>query len=384
MEMLKVFTVTLVAMTLFMIVIGIVQEAVRENLTPETILKLIPFVLPNALCFAIPGTILFSVCLVYGRMSASNEVVAVKSAGISPVWVLWPALILAFCLSFLTVFLNDLSVSWGRHGVYRVVLHSVEKTIYAVLNAERNYVKGNLSIHVSDVRGDQLIHPVVEISNDDRTMRFQAETARIFVNPENEELVFAVTNAYGQDPNHGATISLDQGEIGIPLRDATKRNLKTESPSNLPLRVMGIETSREQNFQRSRRHLLAMKSALGLASGDFYDLTSDRWNSEIKKLEESKHRLYRLKTEPWRRWANGFSCFFFVLVGAPLAIYLRRSEFWTTFGMVFIPVLLAYYPLLMFGVSQSKSGRLIPPIVWLGNAVMLIAGVWLIKRMVRN
>ena len=383
-EMLKVFFVTLIAMTLFMIVIGIVQEAVRENLTPETILKLIPYVLPNALCFAIPGTILFSVCLVYGRMAANNEVVAVKSAGISPVWVLWPALVLAFCLSFLTVFLNDMSVSWGRHGVYRVVLHSVEKTIYAVLNAERSYVKGNLSIRVADVQDDMLIHPVVELSDEEKTMRFQAETARIFVDPEKEELVFAVTNAYGQDPNHGATISLDEGEIPIPLRDATKRNHRTESPSNLPLRVMDEETLREEEFQKKQKHQLAMKSAMGLASGDFYDLTSPRWNNEIQKLDESQNRLFRLKTEPWRRWANGFSCLFFVLVGAPLAIYLRRSEFWTTFGMVFIPVLLAYYPLLMFGVSQSKSGRLLPPIVWLGNVVMFLVGIWLIKRMVKN
>lgn len=384
MEMLKVFVITLTAMTSFMIVIGIVQQAIRESLTPDTILQLIPFVLPNALCFAIPGTILFSTCLIYGRMSAANEVIAVKSAGVSPFKLLLPAIVLAFSLSFLTVFLNDLAVSWGRHGVYKIVLHSVEKTIYSVLNSERKYAKGNLSISVADVQGDQLIQPIVEILEDGRAMRFEAEQARILVDPENEELVFEVQNAFGQDPNHSATISLDEGRIGIPLRNATKKNVETQSPSNMPLSSMSSATIQENKFFHNQQQLLAVRSAMGLASGDFYDLTSNRWKIDLKELKESRNRIYRLKTEPWRRWANGFSCLCFVLVGAPLAIHLRRSDFWTTFGVVFIPVLLAYYPLLMFGVTQSKSGRVPPPTVWIGNIVMILVGLWLVKRIVRN
>jgi len=384
-ELIKVFLVTLTTMTTLMILVGIVQEAVRESLTPETILKLIPFVLPNALCFAIPGTILFSVCLVYGRMSSANEIVAIKSAGLTPLKVLWPAFVLAFSLSFLTVFLNDMAVSWGRNGVYRVVLHSVEKTIYAVLNAERSYSKGSISINVDGVVNDQLIRPTVEIQNDDKVIRFQAETARIYVNPEKEELVFSVHNAVAEDPAHGAIIRLADDEIGVPLRDTTKKKVHSESPSNLPLRVMASETKREKQNLENRQRLMAMNAALGYASGDYFDLASvKQWGNRYERINESTNRINRLKTEPWRRWANGFSCLCFVLVGAPLAICLRRSDFWTTFGLCFIPILLAYYPLLMFGVTQSKSGRVPPPTVWLGNIVMLTVGFWLIKRMTRN
>ncbi|HND53876.1 MAG TPA: LptF/LptG family permease, partial [Pirellulaceae bacterium] len=105
-ELLIVFGLTLSAMTAFMILVGLAQEAIRQGLGPEPILRLVPYVLPNALRFAVPGTILFAACSVYGRMSATNEIVAVKSLGISPVAVLWPGYALAFFVSLVAVWLN--------------------------------------------------------------------------------------------------------------------------------------------------------------------------------------------------------------------------------------------------------------------------------------
>ena len=77
------------------------------------------------------------------------------------------------------------------------------------------------------------------------------------------------------------------------------------------------------------------------------------------------------------------SCFFFVLVGVPLAIRMRNSDFWTSFGLCFLPILLVYYPLLAFGVDRAKAGDLPPYVVWLGNAVLCVAGVGLFRRVIR-
>ena len=89
------------------------------------------------------------------------------------------------------------------------------------------------------------------------------------------------------------------------------------------------------------------------------------------------------RAEPWRRWANGFSCFFFVLVGAPLAIRWRSADVWTSFGICFLPILCVYYPLLAFSVDRAKCGVLPPYAVWLGNVVLLVLGGWLLRRVIR-
>ena len=66
--------------------------------------------------FAVPGTMLLATTSVYGRMASYNEIVAVKSLGISPMVLVWPTLILATLVSFVAVVLNDVAVSWGTTG----------------------------------------------------------------------------------------------------------------------------------------------------------------------------------------------------------------------------------------------------------------------------
>ena len=385
-ELLKVFLITLSAMTAFMLLVGLVQEAVRENLTPATILNLIPYVVPNALCFAIPGTMLFSTCLVLGRMSAENEIVAIKSMGISPMSVVIPVLVLAFLLSLVTVYLNDLASSWGRKGMYRVVLNSVEKTIYSVLSTQRSYQNGRVSIVVDDVVGQELLKPRVQIfdSGTGGEVQFQADRARLVVDADKGKLIFAVTNAVGQIPGQNINGVFPEHDFEIDLSAATRKGERKSNAKDLPLNQMAEATRQQkQEIERESRQM-ALQAAFQVLGGDLIGLTHARWNQQIFERQANIYQLYRLQTEPWRRWANGFSCLCFVIVAAPLAIYMKKADFWNTFAICFIPILLCYYPLLMYGVGQAKSGDLPPPIVWLGNLVLLGVGWILSKRIMQN
>ncbi|HTN74889.1 MAG TPA: LptF/LptG family permease, partial [Pirellulaceae bacterium] len=129
-ELLKVFLMTLTGLTMLIILVMVGAEARRQGLGVGPILRLIPYILPNALCFAIPATALFAACSVYGRISAANEVVALKSLGISPWQVVMPGLVLAALLSLVGVWLNDIAFSWGIQGLQRVVVQSVEEIAY--------------------------------------------------------------------------------------------------------------------------------------------------------------------------------------------------------------------------------------------------------------
>ena len=124
-DLMKVFLLTLASMTAFVFLVMVGKEAVDNGLGLLPILRMLPYMLPQAMQFAVPGTMLLAVTTVYGRVAASNEMVAVKSLGISPLAMIWPTFILATCVSFFAVWLNDMAVSWGRNGVERVVLESV-------------------------------------------------------------------------------------------------------------------------------------------------------------------------------------------------------------------------------------------------------------------
>ena len=76
---------------------------------------------------------LLTACTVYGRMASANEIIALKAAGISPWVIFWPVLALGTSLSLLTVWLNDVTVTWGKAGIRRVVIESVEEIAYSKL-----------------------------------------------------------------------------------------------------------------------------------------------------------------------------------------------------------------------------------------------------------
>jgi lipopolysaccharide export system permease protein len=120
-----------------------------------------------------------------------------------------------------------------------------------------------------------------------------------------------------------------------------------------------------------------------MLTGDLQQLGHDAWQPGQQAIGDAEYVLGRFRTEPHRRWANGFSCLAFVMVGVPVAVLLRKGEFLSSFFACFLPILIVYYPLLMLSLDQAKSGNFPPAFVWFGNAVLALAGLWFMRRVVR-
>ena len=154
-------------------------------------MRLVPYVVPVAMVYAVPLAVLFAVTSLYGRMASSNELVAIKSLGISPMAVLWPMLVLATLISIGTVWLNDIAVSWGQTGMRRVVIESLEDIVYRRLESQRTFSAPGVTITVRAVDGNLLIEPVLSLhhSRDGSTIAVTADTAELRANPADGTVV---------------------------------------------------------------------------------------------------------------------------------------------------------------------------------------------------
>ncbi|NLY00361.1 MAG: YjgP/YjgQ family permease [Rhodopirellula sp.] len=385
-ELLKVFLVALVAMTGFVIIIGIVKETSSQGIGPAQIVRLIPYILPDALRFTLPGTLLFTACMVYGRLSGNNEVMAIKAMGISPLVLLWPVLVLAVGLSLVAVWLNDVAVSWGQAGVRRVVVEAVESVAYGMLRTQRSYSTSRFSVTVKAVRDRTLISPVItyQASADSPPVMFRAEEAELRSDRAENALTIIFRNGT-MDWDGVATMQIpDTFEQPIPLDAASQARTAAQlSPAQLGLSEISGQLESQKRMIEVLQEEMAATAAYQMLAGDFTALKDAEWEKRRQTLDAMKNKLYRLQTEPWRRWANGFSCLCFVLIGAPMAIRLRNSDVLATFFVCFLPILVVYYPLLTYGVDGSKRGALPPCSVWLGNVILVVWGAWLLRRVVR-
>lgn len=375
-EIAKVFLLALTVQTCIFSFGGGVRQAREEGLTPLQIAQIMPYILPEMLRLTIPGSLLFAVSVVYGRMSSANEIVALKSLGISPVRIIWPTLWVAAGLSVVTYFLFDLTASWARPALKRYVVTSIGEIAYNRLRTHRSFSSDRFSIIVKRVEGRKLLAPVISLnlSRQNRTVNIQAEEAELRTDFREGALTFFCQRG---------TIDVE-GEVQLKFDDTFQQDLPLDGsdgkpvvmprPSELPMSELPGRIAEQREEVRDRIDELAALEAVAGA---------DELARRREDLKYHRQYLARLLTEPQRRLANGFSCLCFVMLGIPVAIWRRNADFMSSFFVCFAPILSLYYPLMMVGENLCKGGALPPVTVWTGNVLVAAIGSWLLERVLR-
>jgi lipopolysaccharide export system permease protein len=383
-EVTLVFLTALGTMTAFLFVALIGKVAVDNGLGLSPILRILPFMLPQAMQFAVPGALLMAVTSVFGRVSASNEIVAIKALGISPMVLIWPVIALAAAVSFVAVWMNDIAVSWGSGGVRRVVIESLEDIAYGRLRTVRSYNAGPLRVNVRAVADKQLIDPIIQVASGSGgpPSIIRADAAEMHADVAGNAMTIRLYNAEADVAGWSIT---HPGVFvrSFPLDEFTGQSKGSRTPSYFALSEIGPATIAQVNVIRTMKQEMAAEAGAALAWGDFDSISQGEWERREYDLAFRVRWLHRLRTEPYRRWSNGFSCLAFALIGAPMAIRRKHGEFWGSFFICFLPILLIYYPMLVGCVEAAKDGAIPHPTVWLGNFVLAAVGYWLMRRVIR-
>ncbi|MEM7453982.1 MAG: LptF/LptG family permease [Planctomycetota bacterium] len=384
-ELAKIFAVSSLAFVLLMILVGLVEEATKKGLGPDIVYQLVPYIIPKALMFAMPATCLFSITCVFSRMSADNELVALQSNGLSKAVVMWPAVVLAIGLSLFAVWLNDISFAWSYWGIERVVLESSDKIAYGVLKSEGSFQADGFSIDVQSVDGKRLIEPRITLRPTSGEMStISAREAIIESVPESHELLLTIRQGRA-DVTGDVAMEFDERLVHrIPLKSPDEVARALGNPSHLYLNQIDSEIEKQKDdIQRMEIENNATATAQ-LFGGDMFGLTHHEWTDKANELDKARERLRRLHVVPFRRWANGFSCLAFAIIGIPVAMRFKSASYATTFGICFLPILFLYYPLFIFGLDGAKYGALPPIAAWLGNAACFLIGAVLLVREIRR
>lgn len=106
-DLLKGTLLSLIAITLLMTVLAIIQPLRQMGLAGEQVLSLFLFTLPVMLSFTLPVATLFAATLVYGRFSQDRELLACRASGISTMTLLRPALILGLVVTAMSLVLSN-------------------------------------------------------------------------------------------------------------------------------------------------------------------------------------------------------------------------------------------------------------------------------------
>ncbi len=377
------FFTSLLVITLLVMLIGVAREAMNQGLGMASILQLIPYTLPNALSMAVPGTALFSVCSVYGRMSADNEFIALQSVGVSLMPAVLPAIALTIIMSVATVGLINVAFTWGFHGIERVVMSSVENIAYKVLARERSFQHSGFSITVRGVEGRDLIEPQIKINRSNKDpITIVARTAQMTYLNASQSLELRITNGSARVSNEASFHFPDTFVQTIPLDIGPQDSLLTAHPSHMSMRDLPRASIQQREETLHGENAIAVNAGFSLLTSRPERIMNADSREREERIDQGRQRLHRLGTEMQRRWASGFTCLAMSMIGIPLAIRMKASDTMTTFGVVFLPTVLVYYPIFALTLDMAKDGRISSSGVWTANAIFIAAAVFLLRRLI--
>ena len=388
-ELLRVFLLVLVVLTVLLVFVGVFQKASDEGLGPLQLMQVLPYLVPSMLPFTIPATLLLTVCVVYGRISGDQEITAAKSAGINVVSLMMPAFFLGAVLSVGALLMTDQVIPWAEAKILRTVVSAVEEIFLDRLRTEHHlrYKPKRIDITVTDVVDGRLIHPVfrqqrrngeiVTTEAEEAFVEFDLEAGVAVVNFRNCRM-----DLPGDSVGEGSEFTvLDNAAVSIPL-DVGDQETK---PRHLSIRQIEAELRdvarrRRRQFEQRRD----VEAAVALTRGDFDHLLSGSFATN-RAITVGQRRQDSLRTEYHSRFALACSCLFFVLLGGPFAVMQAKSQFMTSFLFCFGPIVGVYYPLVLGLMTQAKRGHLNPAwAVWVGNLVILIGAGFALRRVMRH
>lgn len=377
-ETLKVFLLCLSITVLMMVLGGGIMEGAKRGFPSNVIMGMLPYFVPEMLRYMIPGCMLFAVCTAFGRMAATNEITAIKSAGINPMELVWPVLVLAYFLSFFTFWMYEVCASWSRPNIHRVVAESLDDTVYSMLRKQRSFTMSGLEVSVKEVRDRVLIKPRIDIAatENDPARFLEAEEAEIRTDPETGILQLTCRDGKAEFGGGGPSYDFaDEATFQLDHLNSIEMDEDSASPANLTSRMIPRQIEREQQIVQEARAELE----IAIASDNFEHLDNVK-----NHLASHNKRLLRLQAEVPRRWANGFGVFCFAMIGIPVSIWLRSADNVKTFFLCFLPILLLYYPLLVVGEQWAREGSYGSLPVGIADVVLLVIGVFLMWRVNRN
>jgi len=371
------------AFTCLLLAVGLIQRAIENHIPLIYVWQLIPFVFADMSTISLPVTLLLATTIFFSKMSGNNEVIALKALGISPKAFLLPVFMLAFFVSLIGVWINDKTLTWGREGISTVIYRGSEDILIEQLRQTKQFdTRDNqITIRVQGVDEQRrLIRPTIILRREAVTI--EARTAQITIDFSTRVLTVRLDDVRVIGEGGMFEYAALRREERIPLSEIV------ESGERLGPSSMGLEQIQEEQRNvleriEQQQRIIAAYRTFSATMGSVDDWTKPEIAAAGWEIHWLRAYHARLSVEPPRRWATGFCCFFFVWLGAPLAIWMRKSDFFSSFFACFMPILILYYPLLMLGLDQAKKGGLPPMSVWIANISIGIIGLWFLRQIYR-
>jgi len=342
-------------LTFIMVLIGnlkrIADLVINKGVDLFSVMQIFIYLTPYIVTYTLPISVLVAVLLALGRLSSDNEIIAIRSSGVSLFRLILPLLVISLVLSLGLVIFNDQAASYA-HFAYRKTLKEM-----GIKNPTAAFEEG--------VFIDTFPKYILFIYHVDQKKN-RMNNIRIY-EPQGEDKPTRTIVAKA-----GEFISIPEKNIvKLKLIDGTSDEPDPENPTNFY----------KLNFRTYFMNLDMGKMQDKVVDKKYKEMTIRELRQEAKKLKKEGINPAPLITIIHEKLALAFSCFVFMLLGSSLGIITRRREKSINIGIAVL-IIVCYYPLLIGCEALAIEGHLPAGLaLWIPNIIFAGIGVFLTHKL---
>jgi lipopolysaccharide export system permease protein len=337
-----VFTIIMLVGNLVQLAEMVINKGVDIFLVAQLFLLFFPFILG----YTIPMSILTAILLVFGRLSADNEITAMRSSGINMYRLSVPIIVLGLILSLGLVLLND-RVLPKTNFITRKIIKSIGYKKPAACLEAGTFIKDfkNYIIFIYDIEDNKLYNiRIYQPQTGKPTRTIIANSGEFITIPEKKIVKLKLMNGSSDEPNPNNPNSF------------YKLNFKTY--------YLNLNTEGQgEGLEKKPR-----------------DMTIKELKDEIKFLQNAGIDAGPLRYAIHQKIAMSFASLVFVFIGLPLAIKARRSEKSIGFALSLL-IIMFYY--LVSALGEAVAVKKTIPVwlcAWMANIIVLFVSAILSYR----
>ena len=328
--------------------------------------KAVALLIPFAVVYALPMGFITATLLVFGRISADQELTAARAGGISLLSLITPVLLLSLLCCTASAWFN---MDLGPRS--RVAFLSLKGDMLVDLaNAqipEGRFVRDfpGYLFYCEKNRGGELENVMIYRLKNETNVDITIHALRGRLKPDR------LKNQLFVQLEDVRTVNSSQ-QVGIGMAPYLELNLDTRDkatnrPSKPRISDMTFLQLRQELHDLERLNLTATA-------------TNAAPETELQLRKQKQKMISPVRVAMHRQIAFSFACFAFTLVGIPLGIRVHRRE--TNIG-IFIALILVivYYGFVMLGSSLEGHPELRPHLIlWIPNFLFQAVGAALLWR----
>ena len=328
---------------------------INHNVPLETVLSFVAFVLPFSMTFTIPWGFLTAVLLVFGRLSADNEIIALRSNGVSFTRIFYPVLAVALLLVGLCFWINTEVAPRAQYAMLTSLFRIATSNPTAMFQADEVVDQfPDRRIYVGARDGDMMKNLIV----------FEIDEKGI-----PSKVVFAKTGTLSSD--------MQNNRLLLKVQDAHFEQRDHRQPDNVDMIRQGI-TMREGVFPMSLQKLFDQKKRdKPLSSHTLQELFA-----ELAKPDCPRRLAFQVEIS--KRFSLSLAALSFALIAVPLGITAHRKETSVGFALSLVIAFGYFFFIIVADTFRNNPNAYPVVLIWLPNLLFTALGIWLFSRLTRR